>query len=110
MLEDDGQPVSTVAAGFSQYDDYLKLDPDERDSARDMHHEIRDSLRAAGVIADAFLQGPLARKTMLAPLRDIDMVVIMAAPTPTFWMIRMVPPRRWNSSSRCSRPHTRMPW
>jgi hypothetical protein len=44
-----------------------------------MHHEIRDVLRAAGVIGDAFLQGSLARKTMLAPLRDIDMVVIMAA-------------------------------
>jgi hypothetical protein len=78
MSEDDDQLVSTVADGFARYDDHLKLDPDERDRARDTHHEIRDVLRSAGVIVDAFLQGSFARKTMLAPLRDIDMVVIMA--------------------------------
>lgn len=78
MSEDDDQLVSTVADGFARYDDHLKLDPDDRDRARDTHHEIRDVLRSAGVIVDAFLQGSFARKTMLAPLRDIDMVVIMA--------------------------------
>jgi hypothetical protein len=35
-------------------------------------------LTRAGVIVSAFLQGGFARKTMLAPLRDIDKIVIMA--------------------------------
>lgn len=78
MSGDDDQSVSAVADGFTRYDDHLKLNPDERDRASDTHHEIRDVLQSAGVIADAFLQGSFARKTMLAPLRDIDMVVIMA--------------------------------
>lgn len=79
MSDDNDQPVSTVTQGFSRYDDHLKLDPDERDGARDTHRDIREVLREPGLIADAFLQGSLARKTMLAPLKDIDMVVIMAA-------------------------------
>lgn len=64
----------TVKEAFDQFDDNLKLDPDERQAAIDVHHEMRDVLKEAGACGTAILQGSFARKTMLAPLRDIDMV------------------------------------
>lgn len=73
------EPASTVADAFALYDENLKLDPDELARARERHQAIRDVLRSAGIIDDAFLQGSFRRKTMLAPLKDVDMVVILAA-------------------------------
>lgn len=73
------QAADTVAEAFDRYDEHLKLDPDERDAAREVHNCIRDVLHAAGIIVSAFLQGSFARKTMLAPLKDIDMIVILAS-------------------------------
>lgn len=73
------QTASTVLDAFARYDEHLKLDADELDAAREMHHSIREILQDAGIISDAFLQGSFARKTMLAPLKDVDMIVIMAA-------------------------------
>ncbi len=67
----------TVNAAFDEYDEALKLNPDERQAAIDTHHEIRDWLAKANITAGAILQGSLARKTMLSPLRDIDMVVFL---------------------------------
>ena len=64
----------TVQQAFEEFDDELKLDSKERQEAIDLHHKIRKVLADAGVCAHAILQGSFARKTMLAPLRDIDMV------------------------------------
>ena len=63
-----------IKEAFDEFDDALKLDPEERQDAIDVHHKIRDVLAAAGICAKAILQGSFARKTMLAPLRDIDMI------------------------------------
>ncbi len=71
--------VRTVVAAFARFDKRLLLDSDERAAAQQMHQEITAKLVAAGVIRDFFLQGSFARKTMIAPLRDIDKVVILAA-------------------------------
>lgn len=68
----------TVARAFDRLDDGLKLDSAEVQAAKQCHHAIRDLLAAAGLIVGAFLQGSLARKTMVAPLRDVDMVVLIA--------------------------------
>jgi predicted nucleotidyltransferase len=63
---------------FVDFDEELKLDPTERTAAQRLHNEITELLIRAGVIVFTFLQGSFARKTMLAPLRDIDKIVIMA--------------------------------
>lgn len=66
--------MSDTTDAFDEFDEELRLDPDERQDAIDLHHEIRDVLADAGVCGSAILQGSFARKTMLEPLRDIDMV------------------------------------
>lgn len=63
-----------VREAFEEFDEALKLDPDERQKAIDFHHRIREVMARAGICGHAILQGSFARKTMLAPLRDIDMV------------------------------------
>jgi hypothetical protein len=63
---------------FAEFDEELKLEPAERKAAQRLHNEMTQLLIRAGVIVSAFLQGSFARKTMLAPLRDIDKIVIMA--------------------------------
>lgn len=69
----------TTAEAFDEFDENLKLDPEERRAAEKLHNEITELLKEAGLIILAFLQGSFARKTMIAPLRDIDKVVILAA-------------------------------
>jgi hypothetical protein len=71
------KPAQTVTEAFDQLDERLKLDPAERDRAIRIHNDITTSLKEALVVILAFLQGSFARKTMLAPLRDIDKVVII---------------------------------
>lgn len=66
-----------LSAGFDEFDEALKLDPAERLRAESIHNEITDHLIAADLIVRAFLQGSFRRKTMIAPLRDIDKVVIL---------------------------------
>jgi hypothetical protein len=68
----------TVAQAFDAFHDALKLDPDERQQAVDIHHVIANILSAQDFVDSHFLQGSLARKTMVKPLRDIDMVVTLA--------------------------------
>lgn len=67
----------TTAHAFEQLDENLKLDPAELAAAIDLHNEITEKLKAQGLIVGAFLQGSLARKTMLAPLRDVDKVILL---------------------------------
>jgi predicted nucleotidyltransferase len=71
-------PSITTAEAFDELDENLKLDPDERRGAEELHNEITEILKKAGLIVLAFLQGSFARKTMIAPLRDIDKVVVLA--------------------------------
>lgn len=71
-------PSMTTSDAFDDFDENLKLDPDERRAAEELHTEITGILKKAGVIVLAFLQGSFARKTMIAPLRDIDKVVVLA--------------------------------
>ena len=99
-----------VAGAFARFDQALLLDPKERSAAQKMHHEITTALVSAGVISAHFLQGSFARKTMIAPLRDIDKVVIMAqrwaylatvagGPDAAMDLIQEVIARRWPSAS-----------
>lgn len=67
----------TTADAFDLFHEALKLDPAERLAAERIHNEITSVLRSGGLIEAAFLQGSFARKTMIAPLRDIDKVVIL---------------------------------
>lgn len=69
--------ATTTTAAFDEFDENLKLDPDERKRAQELHNEITSILRDTGIITSAFLQGSFARKTMIKPLRDIDKIVIL---------------------------------
>jgi len=60
---------------FGALDDNLKLDPDERRQAQDLHNELGDLLVTAGVAKRTRLQGSFRRKTMLPPLHDVDKVI-----------------------------------
>lgn len=63
---------------FEVLDENLKLDPVERKRAIAVHHSISDRLLEAGLAKRTRLQGSFARKTMLPPLHDIDMVIELA--------------------------------
>jgi hypothetical protein len=68
----------TTAEAFAQFDAALNLDPREREWAQRRHREITEVLVAAGLATSTFLQGSFARKTMLKPLKDVDMVIVLA--------------------------------
>ena len=67
----------TVDSAFAELDENLNLDPAVRRQAQKMHHDIRDHLSEEGLIAGSFLQGSFARKTMLKPLKDVDIVCLL---------------------------------
>ena len=67
----------TVGAAFNQFDEELNLDPAERKAAQRRHQQISKVLGAAGLAETTFLQGSFARKTMLKPLKDVDMVIVL---------------------------------
>ena len=67
----------TVDSSFTKLDENLNLDPFKRLKAQNIHNTIRDDLTKAGLIASSFLQGSFARKTMLKPLKDIDIVCLL---------------------------------
>jgi hypothetical protein len=85
--------AKTTADAFDEFDENLKLDPAERRAAQAIHNTITEVLLSRGIIVTAFLQGSFARKTMIAPLRDIDKVVVlhpdMAGQTPDQVMDRI---------------------
>jgi predicted nucleotidyltransferase len=62
---------------FEEFDENLKLDRAERRAAEKIHNAITELLRRRGLVVTAFLQGSFARKTMIAPLRDVDKVVVL---------------------------------
>src|SRR5690606_31244235 len=66
----------TENEAFEEFHEELKLDPDEVAFAREFPDEIPVALSGAGVkVTNSFLQGSLARGTMVSPLKDVDMVV-----------------------------------
>jgi len=66
----------TENEAFERFHDELKLDPEEVSFARGFPDEVRQALSDAGVhVTHSFLQGSLARGTMVSPLKDVDMVV-----------------------------------
>jgi hypothetical protein len=67
----------TTNAAFETYDSELNLDPRERNAAQHRHQQVTAVLVGAGLAVDTFLQGSFARKTMLKPLKDVDMVVLL---------------------------------
>lgn len=64
-----------ITERFAALDENLKLDPDQRRCAQDLHNEISGHLIEAGIASRCRLQGSFARKTMLPPLHDVDKVV-----------------------------------
>ena len=64
-----------LAERFATLDDNLKLDPDERARAQEVHNFISEILIKAGIAKRTRLQGSFARKTMLPPLHDIDKII-----------------------------------
>ena len=69
----------TVDNSFTKLDEDLNLAPFVRQKAQTLHNTIRDDLTEAGLIAGGFLQGSFARKTMLKPLKDVDIVCPLPA-------------------------------
>ena len=67
----------TVDSSFTKLDENLNLDPFVRLTAQKLHNAIRDEFTTAGLIAGSFLQGSFARKTMLKPLKDVDIVCLL---------------------------------
>lgn len=67
----------SVDTAFASFDNNLNLDPKERLKAQLRHNDIRDELSSAGLIEASFLQGSFARKTMLKPLKDVDIVCLL---------------------------------
>lgn len=74
----------TVDQGFQALDTSLNLDPTERAQAQSRHRAVEGVLLESGVAVDTFLQGSFARKTMLAPLKDVDIVIVLH---PRWWEI-----------------------
>ncbi|GAA3885729.1 nucleotidyltransferase [Streptomyces lannensis] len=68
---------TSTKGAFDAFDEDLNLDALERKRAQKRHQEIRDLLQGTGLAIATFLQGSFARKTMLKPLKDVDMVIRM---------------------------------
>lgn len=77
--------VRTTAEAFDEFDAALNLDPREREQAQRRHQEITEVLIAAGIAMSTFLQGSFARKTMPKPLKDVDMVIVLAESLRPLW-------------------------
>jgi hypothetical protein len=67
-----------TSEAFDEFDERLALPKGARKRAEAAHNKLRDVLEEAGVAKVAILQGSFARKTMLPPLKDIDMVAFLA--------------------------------
>lgn len=70
--------MSPTDNAFDKFNDDLKLDPAEKRTAEERHNTITEQLRLLGLVIAGFLQGSLARKTMIKPLRDVDKVLILS--------------------------------
>ncbi|WP_392466831.1 hypothetical protein ACF3NS_14095 [Arsenicicoccus cauae] len=71
----------TIDSSFAMLDENLNLNPLVRLQAQNLHNTIREDLTRAGLIAGSFLQGSFARRTMLKPLKDVDIVCLLPQDT-----------------------------
>ncbi len=72
----EGWSNVTETEAFTEFHEELKLDAHEVAFARGFPNEVRQALLDGGVkTTNSFLQGSLARGTMVSPLKDVDMVV-----------------------------------
>ena len=72
------RPVAaTVPQAFEKFEEALKLDRQEVVVARQRHNDVRDCLAETLFVRDSFLQGSFARKTMVSPLNDVDVVLLL---------------------------------
>lgn len=69
--------MNAVRSAFAAFDETLNLDPRERDRAQKRHNDVRAVLESSGLVMCTFVQGSFARKTMLKPLKDVDIVVLL---------------------------------
>ncbi|MGI5518977.1 SMODS domain-containing nucleotidyltransferase [Streptomyces sp. CA-106131] len=67
----------STKAAFNAFDEELNLNIRERMSAQKRHTDITGHLVSSSLAVGTFLQGSFARKTMLKPLKDVDMVIRM---------------------------------
>ena len=68
----------TVDDSFAKLDESLNLEPKVRQKAQTLHNDHpRGTSPRPGIIAGSFLQGSFARKTMLKPLKDVDIVCLL---------------------------------
>ncbi|MGW6261529.1 SMODS domain-containing nucleotidyltransferase [Streptomyces sp. NPDC055085] len=67
----------STKSAFGTLDEALNLDVRERMRAQQRHNDITSYLVDSGLAITTFLQGSFARKTMLKPLKDVDMVIRM---------------------------------
>lgn len=67
----------TVDSSFTTLDENLNLNMHVRLQAQGLHNKIRELLTRDGLVAGSFLQGSFARKTMLKPLKDVDIVCLL---------------------------------
>lgn len=66
-------------AAFAEFDKSLQLPPEITAQARERRATVVEALIQAGIVSTSFLQGSFGRKTMLPPLNDVDVVVILTA-------------------------------
>ena len=71
------ETVRTVREGFAALDDALLLDKEQDRQAKDARGKIDEILTDAGWQKQSLLQGSYGRKTMLPPLKDVDLTVIL---------------------------------
>lgn len=69
--------TNNVFDAFKAFDKKLKLEPDVTQQARNVATTLEECLRDAGLLQSRLLQGSFGRKTMRAPLKDVDMVVVL---------------------------------
>jgi hypothetical protein len=82
-----------IDASFAAFDENLNLDPRERLRAQQVHNGMRDALSADGLVVDSFLQGSFARRTMLKPLKDVDIVLLLNPELRTLYLAPAGPGR-----------------
>ncbi|GAA0495543.1 SMODS domain-containing nucleotidyltransferase [Streptomyces olivaceiscleroticus] len=66
----------TARTAFGYFDQALALEPGRYERARRRHRQITAALKNAGLIESSCLQGSFARKTRIAPLDDVGMVMV----------------------------------
>ncbi|MBZ4017871.1 SMODS domain-containing nucleotidyltransferase [Streptomyces purpurogeneiscleroticus] len=66
----------TARTAFGDFDQALALEPGRYERARRRHRQITAALKNVGLIESSCLQGSFARKTRIAPLDDIGMVMV----------------------------------